>query len=161
MFPDIYLLEPGFFYEAGKECGKTGPPPNNASYDIGEEMWAFIAHDNLPHLAWLACNGTSGDPTACGSADYTHVDYCDQRPKATDVRIFANDAKHPGGWGTILIVGMRFGGGAMDLDLDGNGTEGEEPGEKFRSAYAAMEERYNFATRMSGTILLKETPNEQ
>lgn len=149
----------GGVYSAGSKTsnnvGSFADNANNAingwgSAELGEELWSFVPHDNLPHLAWLACNGTVADPSACGSSDYTHVYYVDQRPKATDVRIF-NDAatgvsglvdgqsnvSHPHGWGTILIVSMRLGGGAIDVDLNGNsvidGVEGK--GEKgFRSA---------------------------
>jgi type IV pilus assembly protein PilY1 len=49
----------------------------------------------------------------------------DQRPRLFDVKIFANDADHPGGWGTILVGSMRFGGAPVDvnqLDLDNNGA---------------------------------------
>jgi type IV pilus assembly protein PilY1 len=38
------------------------------------------------------------------------VYYVDLKPKVTDARIFTPDADHPGGWGTILIGGMRLGG---------------------------------------------------
>jgi len=114
----------GLITTAGSECA-TG------TYDLGEEMWGFIPHDNLPHLAWLACNGTASDPTACGADQYTHVYYVDERPKVSDVKIFDDtDADHPGGWGTILIMGMRYGGGAMDLTFAGSSTVNE-----FRSAY--------------------------
>ena len=61
----------------------------------------------------------------CGtrSRTYTHISYVDLKPKVTDVRIFSPEAAcgggttptasgciHPDGWGTILILGMRFGG---------------------------------------------------
>src|SRR5437660_8075752 len=36
--------------------------------------------------------------------------YVDLTPKISDVRIFAADADHPGGWGTILIGGFSLGG---------------------------------------------------
>lgn len=90
---------------------RTGVPP------IGAELWAFIPHALLPHLKWYA------------DINYTHVAYVDLKPKVTDVRIFCGDTAaapngspstcingqpgsgtHPGGWGTILIGGMRFGG---------------------------------------------------
>jgi type IV pilus assembly protein PilY1 len=86
---------------------RTGVPP------IGAELWAFIPHALLPHLKWYA------------DINYTHVAYMDLKPKVTDVRVFCDDdnpveapdcvagqagAVHKGGWGTILIAGMRFGG---------------------------------------------------
>lgn len=128
----------GFHYEAGKECGsipsKGGSALNTVNYELGDELWGFVPYESLPHLAWLACNGTNGDPSACGGNGYRHVFFMDMRPKATDVKIFKDDAVHPGGWGTIIVVGMRYGGGAMNVDFDGvNGIDKE--GEKIRSAY--------------------------
>jgi len=50
--------------------------------------------------------------------------YSDLKPKVMDARIFPDDGKHPGGWGTILIGGMGFGGGEIsvndDFDMDFN-----------------------------------------
>ncbi len=71
--------------------GASGAP-------LGQELWGFIPYHLLPQLKWL----TQGD--------YTHVYYVDLKPKVTDARIFTPDADHPGGWGTILIGGMRMGG---------------------------------------------------
>lgn len=115
----------------------TSECATNGDYALGEEMWGFIPHENLPHMQFLACNGTSGDPSACGSSDYHHVFFMDQRPKATDVRIFENNSTtHPGGWGTIIVVGMRYGGGAMDINFNNSSTTIiDMPGEKIRSAY--------------------------
>ncbi|MDP2681571.1 MAG: PilC/PilY family type IV pilus protein [Deltaproteobacteria bacterium] len=118
------------------EHGKFVP---NATTDwpgvvMGSELWAFIPYDNLPHLKWLT------DP------NYTHIYYTDLKPKVTDVRIFCDSdasltppttpncidgqtgVSHPGGWGTILIAGMRFGGGAITADISGTTRT-------FRSAY--------------------------
>jgi len=134
--------------------GWTSPTPA-----IGDELWAFIPYDNLPHLAWLGCNGTSSDPTACNDAEYTHVYYVDLKPKATDAKIFNNSpsadcpgsvtgmvdgqsgACHPYGWGTLLIVGLRLGGGAIDVDLNGDtDTTDTTLGEQsFRSAFYAFD----------------------
>ena len=87
---------------------------------LGAELWAFIPQDLLPQLRWLT------DPA------YSHIYYVDQKPKVTDARIFAPDADHPGGWGTILIGGFRFGGSCrnctnkgvprvVNADFDGSG----------------------------------------
>jgi type IV pilus assembly protein PilY1 len=69
-----------------------------APYTLGQEMWAHIPHNTLPHLKWLK------------ELSYCHVYYCDLKVYATDAQIFANDAQHPNGWGTILVGGMRLGG---------------------------------------------------
>jgi len=65
---------------------------------LGTELWAFIPRAVLPHLKWLT------------GPDYTHVPYVDLKPKVADVKIFTDDTTHPGGWGTILIGGLRYGG---------------------------------------------------
>lgn len=120
--------------------GWTSP----AAPALGEELWSFIPYDNLPHLKWLT------------SQSYSHVYYVDLKPKPTDVRIFCDTdttlnpptganctdgqagASHPGGWGTILIVGMRLGGGAIGVDLNGDGDT-VDAGETLRSSYYVLD----------------------
>ncbi len=82
----------------------------------GEELWAFIPRDLLPHLKWLTYK------------NYSHVYYVDLKPKVTDAQIFTPGSVHPGGWGTILIGGMRLGGKEISTEA---GT--------FRSAYFALD----------------------
>ena len=116
---------------------------------LGDELWAFTPYEALPHLAWLTCDGSGTNPGACNGAKYGHTYYVDLKPKITDVTIF-NDAatsvsglidgqgsvSHPNGWGTILIIGMRLGGGAMGVDLSSpSDNDFADTGEKFRSAY--------------------------
>jgi len=94
---------------------------------LGDERWAYIPYNLLPHLKWLA------DP------DYTHVFYVDLKPKVSDVRIFTADADHPNGWGTILIGGMRLGGGEYPLIEDFDGDTIVDPQRTFRSAYFVLD----------------------
>lgn len=96
----------------------------------GDERWAFIPCNLLPHLKWLTEN------------NYTHVDYVDLKPKIADARIFADasgnpvDGEHTQGWGTVLIGGMGLGGGTIEvLDDFGSGEESRV----FRSAYFALD----------------------
>jgi type IV pilus assembly protein PilY1 len=85
---------------------------------LGGEKWAFIPQEALPHLRWLA------------QPDYTHVYYVDLQPKVQDARIFTEEPAcasditsagciHPGGWGTILIGGMRMGGSCGNCTTQG------------------------------------------
>jgi len=135
----------GTFNDDTTECGKHTDTAKD--FPLGAEMWGLIVHDNLPHLAWLACNATDDDPSVCGYHDYKHVYFVDERPKVSDVRIFDDDAVHPGGWGTILIMGLRFGGGAMNIDFDTSpptvnpaADAGiDKKGERFRSAYFLLD----------------------
>jgi len=76
---------------------------------LGEELWAYIPYNNLPHLRWLTDPGTA----EC------HVYHVDLKPYITDVKIFdSTDAVHTKGWGTILIGGMRLGGAAIKNEID-------------------------------------------
>jgi type IV pilus assembly protein PilY1 len=87
-----------------------------AGYPLGDELWAYIPQNLLPHLRWLQ------------QPDYCHVYYVDLKPYVTDARIFADDPVHPDSWGTLLIGGMRLGGTEIPNDI---GT--------CRSAYFAID----------------------
>lgn len=96
------------------------------SYELGSEIWAYIPHNLLPHLHWLT------DP------DYTHVYYNDLKPKVFDARVFLDDDRHPNGWGTLLVTGMRLGGGAIYADLNHNGRiDGDD--KLMRSAFCLFD----------------------
>lgn len=84
------------------------------AHPLGSEVWSYVPGNLLPHLRWLA------DPA------YIHMFYVDGSPISQDVRVFpaaasdcslaSTDQCHPDGWGTILIVPFRFGGGPITLD---------------------------------------------
>jgi type IV pilus assembly protein PilY1 len=82
----------------------------------------------LPHLYWLT------DP------NYTHIPYIDLKPKVFDAKIFTADADHPYGWGTVLVVGMRFGGGKIKTDMDHDGIPESAGGDTdMTSAYMVLD----------------------
>jgi type IV pilus assembly protein PilY1 len=111
-------------FNAGTYDSTTRVFDPGPGHTLGEELWAFIPQPVLPHLKWLT------------RTDYTHVYYVDLKPKVTDAKIFAADADHPGGWGTILIGGLRFGGGPMDVtDNFGSGAETRT----FKSGYFVLD----------------------
>ncbi len=103
----------------------------------GEEQWSLVPYNLLPHLRWLK------DP------NYGHIDYMDSRGKVTDVQAFNCDSLHVGlnphsglCWGTILITGMRMGGGEISdagLDIDGDGDIPSAKQRKFISSYVALD----------------------
>lgn len=123
----------------------TVPLGNN--WALGQEVWAFIPDNLLPHLRWLADKG------------YTHVFYVDGSPVISDVKIFGDgssdtclagtpdtktkgstdiDAKgHICGWGTVMVVPFRLGGGPISVDLVGNGTSTDY--QMSNSAYIVMD----------------------
>lgn len=73
-------------------------------HPLGAELWAYVPFNVLPHLQWL------------GLPDYPHVYTVDGPVKSFDVNIFPDDDVHPGGWGTIIVATLRFGGGDYSLD---------------------------------------------
>jgi len=101
-----------------------------SSLGPGKEMWAFIPKNVLPYLKYLT------DPSYC------HIYSVDLTPMVFDAAIGApadgdisNAVKTASSWRTILIGGMRLGGGcrksdstcttcvkAPGVDLDGNGS---------------------------------------
>lgn len=92
-------VEHGWFTTDSSGAPTAATPRSNPAR--GAELWTYIPYALVPQLQWLA------------RTDYTHVYYVDLKPKVTDIRIFTDDGptgRHPGGWGTILIGGFRFGG---------------------------------------------------
>lgn len=83
------------------------------AHPLGSELWAYAPFNLLSHLKWLK------DP------NYEHVYYMDGKPRIFDAKIFPKDDDHPGlaadtkGWGTVMVVGMRFGGGPMTISVNG------------------------------------------
>jgi type IV pilus assembly protein PilY1 len=100
-----------------------------ATEQIGDELWAYIPQNLLPHLKWLP------------RPDYTHVYYNDLQPKIFDARIFPDDADHPKGWGTVLISGMNTGGGDILVNGDFDNGSGSLVSEtrKFSPSYVAID----------------------
>lgn len=125
----LHAFNGGFYDDAKKSFLITGKKYDGTSsvveHPLGAEIWAYVPMNLLPHLKWLKDN------------NYTHVYYVDGKPKVFDAKIFAADLDHPGGWGTILVVGMRFGGGAMTVDVDN--APGITNNKEFKSAYIIMD----------------------
>jgi type IV pilus assembly protein PilY1 len=84
--------------------------PSATAHPLGSELWAYVPKNLQAHLRWM-----TGD-------DYTHVFYVDGSPQSYDVKAFAADADHPFGWGTILVVPFRLGGGAISVDSNADAT---------------------------------------
>ncbi len=101
----------------------SNPSNDPVSHPLGAELWAYVPMNLLPHLGWLT------------QTDYPHVYYVDGEPQSFDVNIFTPDATHPNGWGTILVVGMRFGGGEISVDLNSDSDGNPADNTTFRSAY--------------------------
>ncbi|HBI23564.1 MAG TPA: hypothetical protein DDX84_05030 [Nitrospiraceae bacterium] len=87
----------------------------------GEELWAYAPYNLLPHLKWLT------------DTSYTHIYYIDLRPKVTDINFGTKDSPN---WKTVLIGGMRLGGGQISV-TDTFDTASET--RNFQSAYFALD----------------------
>jgi len=104
---------------------------SETQFALGAELWAYAPFNLLPHLYWLT------------RMDYRHVYYCDQKPRIFDARIYdptlaATDV-HPHGWATILVGGMRFGGGPIRTDKNHDGTFVLGTDKTMRSAYFILD----------------------
>ncbi len=97
---------------------------------LGQEMWAYIPQNLLPHLQWLP------------QKDYQHVFYNDLPPTIFEAQLWKkDDPVHIDGWGTILVGGMRFGGGPIEVEAKVLKADGSSADEKriMRSAYFVMD----------------------
>lgn len=121
----LHAFNAGFFDPATVEF-KTSLNGETA-HPLGAELWAYVPGNLLPHLKWLT------DP------DYSHVFYMDAKPRVFDAKIFPSDANHPNGWGTVMVVGMRFGGGTMTVDTAQDGLNGGADDHEFRSSYVMFD----------------------
>ena len=97
------------WYDAANSTFKNGPA-GKAQHALGAELWAYVPYNLLPHLKYLT-------DVNYGKVTGNHVYYVDQRPRIFDAKIFPADDTHPGGWGTVLVGGMRFGGGEISVDV--------------------------------------------
>lgn len=116
----IHAVNAGFFDAGLNKFSITDPTGSDSvEYELGAELWAYVPYNLLPHLFCLK------------SPDYSfkHKYYNDGTIRLFDVKIFPADTDHPGGWGTILVAGMRFGGTPV------NGADGR----KFISSYVIMD----------------------
>ena len=121
----LHAFNGGFWNEAQRKFDTASPDGQATEHPLGSELWGYVPFNLLPHLKWLV------------EEDYPHVYYVDGRPTVFDARIFdKTDADHPGGWGTVMAVTMRFGGGAYFVDWDGvadNGPGGSDEELRMRS----------------------------
>ena len=99
----LHAFNGGFWDEQKQEYKKT--LGSKTAFELGQELWAFIPFDLLPHLQALP--QTDYDP-----GHGKHVAFVDQKPKIMDVRF------SDGSWHTILVCGMRMGGGETPVNGD-------------------------------------------
>jgi len=119
----LHAFNAGFYTASNNTFSLTG---NNSEvqHPLGSELWAYVPFNLLPHLTWLT------------EQTYGHVFYFDGTPRPFDAHVFPNDCTalpttpgstqncHPYGWGTVLVVGMRFGGGELSIPVCTSSTSG-------------------------------------
>lgn len=91
----------------GNDITEGGP---YREFDIGSELWAYVPFNLLSHLHWMT------------APEYEHIYFNDLQPRIFDARVYPdkgpNDPTNPNGWATIMVCGMRFGGGKIAADID-------------------------------------------
>lgn len=102
----IHAFNGGFWQESSYSYLRSGDD-NEVRHPLGAELWSYAPMNLLPHLRWLT------------ETDYPHIYYMDSEPMVFDANIFPDDSDHPGGWGTVLVMGMRLGGGDIEVNVDG------------------------------------------
>jgi type IV pilus assembly protein PilY1 len=111
----LHAFNGGFYSSTDKKFYKsynstTDAFSDDAGHELGSELWGYIPYNLLPHLYWL---------TETTYNTNIHVSYVDLKPRIFDAKIFdKNDGIHTNGWGTVLVCGMRFGGGKIPVDWD-------------------------------------------
>ena len=125
----IHAFNAGFFNNALHKFELSHG--TEVAHPLGSELWAYIPKNLLPQLQWSA------------RTDYVHVFTMDQTPRIFDAKIFPNDTTHPGGWGSVLVQGMRLGGGSdatkISIDVNANGSIAANGAETTKSAYVVMD----------------------
>lgn len=128
----LHAFNGGFFNAANTSFTTDGYKWDGTAateHPLGSEIWAYAPMNLLPHLKWLT------------STSYLHVFYMDGKPRVFDAKIFTDDDDHPGGWGTVLVAGMRLGGGPMTIDTaaDGLGNPNASDDTTMSSAFVVID----------------------
>ena len=125
----LHAFNGGFFNPSTNSFDLQSVGGSEVQHPLGTELWAYVPEDLLPHLKWLTQN------------NYPHVYYVDAKPRVFDAKIFTADTDHPNGWGTVLVVGMRFGGGPVCIKADGSTPSNCNGGQTvtLESAYVVMD----------------------
>jgi len=104
---------------------------DHAQWLLGQEIWAFVPFNLLPHLKYLSRK-------AYGKSASDHLFLMDQTPYVFDAQIFGegqlegqddrdfvdahgvklNDVTHPNGWGTVMVVGFGRGGSVSEVVMN-------------------------------------------
>lgn len=114
----LHAFNAGYYNRHTKEF-LNRPDPGFVDYDLGAELWMYVPKNVFPHLRWLTEDDYDND---------SHNYYIDAKPYIFDAKVFTPSTIHPGGWGTLLMAGMRYGGGKITVG-----------GDTMRSAYFILD----------------------
>lgn len=123
--------------------GDSGVPLGN-NWTLGQEVWAFIPQNLLPHLRWMA------------DKNYSHVFYVDGSPVVSDVQLWGAGSSstcqsgqaakadidsqgHVCGWGTVMVVPFRLGGGFIQVDTVGSDSNAAANLQTSNPAYVILD----------------------
>ncbi|WP_114239138.1 hypothetical protein [Dyella sp. C9] len=138
--PTVYRQLPSGL---GLSSGDTNHTYGN-NWTLGQEVWAFIPGNLLPHLRWMA------------DKNYTHVFYVDGSPVASDVQLWGTGSStscqagqaaaadidasgHVCGWGTVIVVPFRLGGGYIQVDTVGSDNNATANLQTSNPAYVVLD----------------------
>jgi|GEM_PF-3009068 len=111
----LYAVNLGYFgaladglagYQTTPHGDSNIPDANFTGRPVGDVLWSYIPTAILPHLQWLA------------DKNYQHGFFVDLKPYAIDITTDSAGKK----WGTVLLVGLRLGGKAIEVYQDGRST---------------------------------------
>jgi type IV pilus assembly protein PilY1 len=124
----LHAFNGGFYDGEAKKFSQNSS--GYTPHELGAELWGYVPMNLLPHLKFLT------QPTYNSSA---HVAYVDGAVQEFDVRIFEPDNDtHINGWGTIIVAGMRLGGGEYP-GLDYNANNASNADYTAKSAYIILD----------------------
>lgn len=141
----LHAFNAGFRRADGRGFSTAASNGTATEHPLGSELWAYVPFNLLPHLGFVA------------ATDYAHQWLLDGTPKAFDIRAFPPDATHPDGWGTLLVVGMRLGGGQLTIpEVQAGGAHRQ----RFSAFASGLRDSSTFTTA-SVHVLLDITDPEQ
>ena len=102
----LHAFNAGFYDRRNRTFSKALPGTGATEHPLGSELWGYVPGNLLPRLKYYM------------QENYEHMFFVDGIPRIFDARVFSEDSTHPGGWGTIMVVGFRLGGNP-DIPRDG------------------------------------------
>jgi len=125
----LHAFNGGWYDKRGLAPSKR--KKSHAKWALGQEIWAFVPFNILPHLKYLSSPNY-------GKEVADHVSLLDQSAYVFDAKIFSSKGvsgqadrsfyassgagssseTHPNGWGTVLVIGFGRGGGNIEIYLD-------------------------------------------